>query len=109
MAENLATFGSRRMIGAIDVVVSMARWLVCVVDERLLCRSKRLGAAILWRSKRCQPEIEPDPHPVAGTPDVISLSDKYQILNCFRGSIVIPFEKESSTLPIEKGIDNEKR
>lgn len=60
MDENLAAYGSRRMIGAIDVVVSMARWVVCVVDERLLWRSMRLGAAILWRSKRWQPEIEPD-------------------------------------------------
>ena len=35
MDENLAAYGSRRMIGAIDAVVSMARWVVCVVDERL--------------------------------------------------------------------------
>ena len=59
MDENLAAYGSRRMTGAIDGSSDgSAGWFAWWTSP--LWRSMRLGAAILWRSKRWQPEIEPD-------------------------------------------------
>ena len=48
--------------------------------------------------RRGRPGFKPDPHPVAGTPDVISLLAEYQKSSCSMGSVHL----HSFVRPIKK-------